>query len=146
MSKSNDNATLREGYVRKGGINPSPSQFKERPAPPASMHPATTESEKGASPSYRYFYTNPLAASSMANLQGMKLDPIPLPVTYSFQHDDVMPGEHGVRYRVHADSLRLLGPQVKDLAIDEFGKPFRNDSRMAGSMCVDIEYLLNIRT
>src|SRR6476620_2033299 len=49
MSKFNDNARLREGYVRKGGINPHPSQIKERPAPPAPMRPAITEAEKGAS-------------------------------------------------------------------------------------------------
>jgi hypothetical protein len=61
----------------------------------------------------------------MANLHGMKFDPIPLPLTYSFQHNDVMPREHGLRHRVHADSLHLLGPQVKDLAIDGFGKPFK---------------------
>ena len=73
MSKSNDNATLREGYARKGGINPSPSQIKERPAPPASMHPATTESEKGASPSFRRFYYSSFEKATLMSLQyGMR--------------------------------------------------------------------------
>jgi hypothetical protein len=43
MNKSSDNTRLREGYIRKGGINAFPSQVKERPAPPASMRPAITD-------------------------------------------------------------------------------------------------------
>ncbi len=42
---------LREGYIRKGGVNPSTSQIQTRPpAPPSSVRPATAPGQT-ASPS-----------------------------------------------------------------------------------------------
>lgn len=38
-----------EGYVRKGGTNPSTSQVQTRPAAPAPIRPATSQGGNGSS-------------------------------------------------------------------------------------------------
>lgn len=39
--------SLREGHVRKGGLNPAQSQVRERPAPPEPMRAASRSALKG---------------------------------------------------------------------------------------------------
>ena len=41
---------LHEGYIRKGGTNPDQSQVQARPADPAPMRPASSQSDKTQQP------------------------------------------------------------------------------------------------
>jgi hypothetical protein len=90
-----------------------------------------SKSIQGTSPSFRCFYTDPLAAAWMAKHFGMRLlypndnDVLKGELYYGLLKD--AEGEPDVfsRLYVHSDSLRLLEPQVGDYGFDEHRTPCR---------------------
>jgi hypothetical protein len=84
-----------------------------------------TEYEKGASPSCRYFYTDPLAAAWMAKYFGIKImlnDPDRGPelkaeeiAAYITAEAEGDTSDRDTRYYIHTDSLHLLEPRIGDL-------------------------------
>jgi hypothetical protein len=83
-----------------------------------------SKSEKGASPTFHYFYTDPLAAAWMANHFGMRFNGwIWNDENFYFEstinaddEDDGSPYEFGgAKVYVHLASLHLLEPKAGDL-------------------------------
>jgi hypothetical protein len=90
-----------------------------------------SESETGASPSFRYYYTDPLAAAWMAKHHGMLFEDFgdlahryAGPCLYSCLDEDHVSFK-SKRFYIHPDSLHLLEPQVGDFYVNDFGHGYR---------------------